>query len=245
MTTIEQCIDFVAEWDPRVPSSLRGAPGAVIDALEQHMGRPCSPTYRELLEVIGGDAGGLDLGPYTTSVEVLMQRRAVALRRLPKGVELLAVPRGDSDDDLFLVYDGDPSSAMDPKVVGHPSLQFAATGEFDHARAEPVGRLAEVLCLPIVNRCYAVHQPLQIAMTDEDGRHDTLERCCELVDRFGLERYWFSNEWTYAGVRGSVLVVARQAPGWLFSVGVAGVDRFAWATVAGTLRHCLGLELYR
>ncbi|MEM9455054.1 MAG: hypothetical protein AAGF11_12810 [Myxococcota bacterium] len=245
MTTIERCIDFVAEWDPRVPSTLCGAPVAAIEALEEHMGRPCSPTYRELLEVIGEDTGDLDLGPYTTSVEILMQRRAVALRRLPEGVELLAMARGDSDEDLFLVVDDDPSSTMDPKIFGHPSLQLAETGEFDLSRAEPVGRLAEVLCLPVVNRCYAVHQPLQIAMTDEDGRHDTLERCCELADRFGLERYWFSNEWTYAGVRGSVLVVARQAPGWFFSVGVAGVDRFAWAAVAGTLRHRLGLEVYR
>lgn len=244
MTVIDRSIAFVSQWEPQFAAGLQGATATAIAELEARMERPCSPVYRAFAERMGEATGSIDLGQYSSSVSLLLEERGGALENLPPDVELFAMATGEDDDDLYLVHD--PAAPDDVRLVRHPTLEYASTGDFDHGRVEAVaGGLAEFLCLPALNRHHVLVQPHRIALVDPQLDPDALARCRALAEGFGLVPYPFANPWTYVGHADDLVVIAKQAPGWFLSVGVAGPERFAWAAVAGTLRWRLGLELYR
>jgi hypothetical protein len=240
---IDRSIAFVRPWEPDFAARLRGVAVADLNLLEATMGRPCSDVYRAFLEHMGENAGSIDFGRQSTSVPQLLQMRAAALRRLPRDIELFSMPT-DDDDDVYLVHD--PAVVGDARLFRHPSLQFASTRGFDLADAEPVaGGFGELLCLPALNRHQLLVQPHCGAFTGSEATGAGIDRCREIAAAFGFEPYWFSNDWMFAAHAGDLVLVAKQAPGWVLSVAVAGPERYAWAAVAGTLSSRLGLEPYR
>ncbi len=244
MNVVERSIEFLAQWRDASSVAPSGSSPAEIAALEARIGRPCSALHRTFLERMGEETGSSDLGEFVARPAVLLEQRETALELLPPGIELFAAPTGEDDDDLYLVHDA--AGTDDAKIVRHPSLEFEETGGFDLARAEAVaGGLGELLCLPGFSRYYVERQPHVIALLDRELHPDALARVRDIADAFGLEPYWFSNDWTYAGHRDGLVVVAKQAPGWFLSVGVAGPERWAFAAVAGTLRHRLALTDFR
>lgn len=228
MNIIDRCIAFCTSLDPDFPRRLRGSTPEQIAALEQAMGRPLGEAHRAFLERMGEETGTLDLGPYTTSPRALVERRKDELSAPPEGMELFAAALAD-DEDVFL------REGEDPEVVRHEDDETDAVA----------GSLSELICLPIFNARRAVVLPLQGMYTEKEMRSDTLSRCRRIGELFGFEPLWFSNAHTYAATRGSLVVVAKQAPESYFSVGVAGDDEFAWGVVTRTLFRELDLEPYR
>jgi hypothetical protein len=242
MTIIESCIDFWTSFVPEFPQRIRGAATEQITELESLMERPLSAIYREFLERMGEDRGPLNLGLYSTSPEYLIEQRLYVLENLPEGIELFASPTGDDEEDIFLVHGGQP----DPEVVRHDDVPLADDGSFDRSKTESVaGSLAELLCLPALNQYHSLRQPFRATWSEKELREDTLERCRRLAAIFGFEPYWFSSPQTFAARRGDLVIVAKQAPGFLFSVGIAGADEFDTGVVSRTLLRELDLKEYR
>jgi len=242
LTIIENCIEFWTSFVPDFPLQIRGAAAEQIAELERVMKRPLTGIYREFLERMGEDTGPLDLGLFDITPEYLIAERAYVLEKLPEGVELFACPVGDNEEDIFLIHSGQP----DPEVVRHDDVPLTEDGFFDGAAAESVaGSLAELLCLPALNQYHSRLQPFQAVWSEKERHEDTLERCRRLAAIFGFEPYWFSSAQTFAAKRGSLVIVAKQAPGFLFSVGIAGDDQFDTGVVSRTFLRELDLKEFR
>ena len=107
------------------------------------------------------------------------------------------------------------------------------------------GSFAELLCLPALTRYHSSRQPFQAAWSERTRRDGTLGRCWTLAQGLGFEPYWFSNAQTLAAKKGSLVIVAKQAPGFLFSLGLAGAETVDTRTVSRTLTRELDLKEYR
>jgi hypothetical protein len=242
MTIIENCIEFWTSFVPDFTQRIRGSAAAEIAGVERLMKRPLSGIYREFLERMGEDTGPLDLGLYSASPQYLVEQRPFVLRSLPEGIELFASPTGDDEEDIFLVH----GEATGAEVVRHEDVPLAEDGSFDKSKTESVaGSLAELLCLPALNLYHSLRQPFQASYSDKQLREDTLERCRRLAGLFGFEPYWFSNAQTFAARRGNLVIVAKQAPAFVFSLGIAGADEFEFGVVSRALFRELDLEEYR
>ncbi|WP_441285806.1 hypothetical protein ACSRUE_25140 [Sorangium sp. KYC3313] len=240
MNLVDRCIEFCTSLDPDFSRALRGSTPDQIAELTRVMGRPPSAVHLAFLERMGEDTGALKLGLYATSPREMIERRPDLLEDIPEGVEPFAVPVGDDEEDIFLLG-GD-----DPEVVRHDGAPLDDEGRLDLSRAEPVaGSLSELICLPVLNARLATRLPLQAMYTERELRPDTLARCRWLAGLFGFEPYWFSNAHTFAAKRGSLILVAKQAPEFYLSVGLAGSDEADWGVVSRTLQRELELDPYR
>ena len=241
MTVIEHCIEFWTSFVPDFAEQTRGAAPAQIAGLERRRNRPLNALYREFLERMGEDTGPLDLGFYSTSPHYVMEQRP-RVESLPENTELLAVPTGDNEEDIFLLFGDGP----EPVAVRHPDLAYSRERVLDPAKTEAVaGSLSELLCLPAVSRYLALPQPFQVTYADKELRAGTLDRCRRLAAFLGFEPYWFSSAQTLAARRGSGVIVAKQAPGFVFSIGIAGGDEFEFGVASRAFFRELDLEHYR
>lgn len=242
MSIIERCIEFWSSFVPEFPERIRGAEPEQIAELEGLMKRPATPLYREFLERMGEDTGPLKLGLYSAAPQYLMETRQPLLENLPRAVELFAVPTGDNEEDIFLVH----GEGEDAEVVRYDGLPLAEDGSFDRSKTEPVaGSVAELLCLPALNQYVSLRRPLQAFWAEKELRQGTLDRCRSLAEGLGFEPYWFSSAQSYAASRGELVMVAKQAPGFLFSVGIAGADELEFSEVSRTLVRELDLTGYQ
>jgi hypothetical protein len=229
MNEIEKSIEFCKTLEPAFASLLRGSPAADIEALERAAGRPLIAAHRTFLEAMGEDTGALRFGNYTTSPAVLLEARGGTVA-LPGGAELFAVPTGDADGDIMLVPREDGSTAV------------VRRGEIEELVA---GSLEELICLPMLNAYYVNRQPLRKALVGRELREGMLADCRRIGELFGFEPYWFSSEMTWAARRERLVVVAKQAPGKWFSLGIAGTDEFELGVILRTFERELDLEPYR
>jgi len=239
MTVIDRIVAFCASLDPDFPQRIRGSTPEQIAELARAMGREPGAVHRAFLERMGEGQGPLSLGLYGVSPARLIAYEPEMLEGFPEGITLFAVPLADSDEQIYLL-DGD-----DPEVVRHDGVPYDDQGRVDPARAEPVaGSLSELLCLPFLNAKVAVHKPHQASYAEKVRRPDTLARCCKIAALFGFEPYWFSSAQTFAAQRGSLVLVAKQARGFHFSLGLAGDDEMEFGVVFRTFTRELDLELY-
>ncbi len=240
MTVIDHIIAFCASLDPDFPRRIRGSTPDQIAALAGAMGREPSALHRAFLERMGEDQGPLSLGLYGVSPSRLIAYEPEMIAGMPEGISLFAVPLGDDEEQIYLLG-GD-----DPEVVRCDGVPLDEAGTVDPSRAEPVaGSLSELLCLPFLNARVAVKKPHQASYTEKVQRADTLARCRSIAALFGFEPYWFSNASTFAAHRGSMVLVAKQARGFYFSMGLAGDDELEWGVVFRTLTRELDLEIFR
>ena len=220
--TIERCIEFCRILNPQFASRLRGSSPQDIDAFEDASGRPLAPMHRWFLEVMGEDAGPLDLGDYAVSPRVLVD----AMVDLPEGAELFAIPTADDEGNILLQADG------------------AIVRQLSEGVEHVAGSLEELICLPMLNARYTVHQPLRTAFLQNVLRDGTLADCRRIGELFGFETYWFSNAMTWAARRGTIVLIAKHPPGRYFSAGLAGGEEFELGVIARTLEHELELQPY-
>lgn len=228
MNAIARSIEFCQRLEPAFASRLRGSSPADIEALDRAAGRPLFDVHRAFLEAMGEDTGSLRLGNYTTSPSALLRARDGIIIH-SDGAELFAIPTGDADGDIVLAVRGD-------------SIAAVRRGEIEELVA---GSLQELICLPVLNKYYAARQPLKHVLKARERRDGMLAECRRIAELFGFEPYWFSSEMTWAARRGTLLLVAKQAPGKWLSAGLAGSEEFEIGVIVRTLERELGLEAYR
>jgi len=238
VTLIERCIEFWTSFVPDFPQKIRGADAQAIANVERVTKRPLSPVYREFLERMSEDTGPLNLGLYDTSPGYLVDERWDVLERLPLNAELFASPTADDEQDIFLVH----GEGSDPVVMRHAEIPRTNDGLFARSKAEAVaGSLTELLCLPALNQYYSLQQPFRWVGREKERHENTFEHCKELAKGWRLTPYWFSNDQCLAARLGNLVLVAKQAPGFLFSVGIAGPEEHSIADISETLRRELDL----
>jgi hypothetical protein len=240
MNVIDRSIEFLTALDPEVPRALQGSTPEQIASLTAAMGREPTPVHRAFLERMGESQGLLTLGLYGFSPAQLMSHRPHLLPRASADLSLFAVPLDEDVEQIYLL-DGD-----DPELVRSAGYPRGEDGRLDLEEAEPAaGSLSELLCLPFLNARVVAPKPHQATYAEKERRDDTLARCRHLAALFGFEPYWFSNASTYAAHRGSLVLVAKQARGYLFSCGLAGNDAQDFGVVFRTLTRELDLAIFR
>jgi hypothetical protein len=234
MSAIARSIEFCASLDPAFTAAMQGSSAEDIAALEAAMAHPLSGIHREYLQTMGERAGTLAFGAYSTSPALLAAQRPRTLGRLPPDADLFAIPIGDADGDVFLVGE-------------EPAVVRRFDGEDPARPAEEVmaASIAELLCLPMLNRVYTANQPLQASLIERERREDSLARCRRIAELFGFEPYWFSTSQALAARRGPLVLVAKQAAGTFLTVGLAGREELEWGVITRTFARELELKPFR
>jgi len=183
---------------------------------------------------MGEQPGTLAFGVYSTSPALLVAERPRTLLRLATDVELFAIPIGDADGDVYLV--GETPAVVrrfDDSDPARPSEEVMAAS------------IAELLCLPMLNRVYTTTQPLHASFIERERREDSLAHCQRIAELFAFEPYWFSTGQTLAARRGPLVLVAKQPPGSFLTVGLAGPEEFEWGVITRTFERELELKPFR
>ncbi|MGH1348981.1 MAG: hypothetical protein ACRBN8_46035 [Nannocystales bacterium] len=225
MDEIDEIIAYCTRIEPGFPQGLHGSSAADIAALEQALGKPCSPLYRKFLSTMGDGIDALQMGSYSTRPAELADRGADQLRGLVDGVELFAVSDLD-DEDIFLV-------AREPRetlIVAHASSN-AHTPPFDAEQGGIVaGSLSQLVCLPVFSRVRVLPLRYRAEFVATEVGPDYLVHLSRVAADVGAKAAWFSDSTAYVGEVESVVIVGKQSPTSYFSLGVAADD--AWSCVA-------------
>lgn len=233
MDIISRAIGFASSLEPRFADGLEGSSSSDIQALESAMGRPCSPLYRDFLLAMGESTGSIDLGLYSTRPAELLRFRGEALAALPPGVELLAMPVADDEQDIFLVARPD----LSPCIAAHLPL-VPGGAAFSPAEANLLaGSMAELLCLPVLNRTHVLDLPFRAVFVAQELQPSYLGHARRLTEVLELIPFWFSSDLAHIAHGEGLIVIAKQTPTSYFSMGIAGDRHDQWVHATRTLER--------
>ncbi len=101
---MKELVDYIAQFDPAFPASVRGASPQEIDRLERAADRPLPPVYRSFLQAIGHGLGTFQAfnGTRDFSVATLTERYEARQVNAPESFVMVAYDTSDMTSDIFL-----------------------------------------------------------------------------------------------------------------------------------------------
>lgn len=221
MMKIAELLDWATTIDPAVRDRIDGVEAKEIDALRAAARSPFPPIYREFLALMGSRSGWLTPPEAKFDAASLADYYKLTAWRPQPGYLKIGLVQADPYLDFYLK--ADPGNQI--RVVSMPRGPIQDPDKIKksmrHLRG---GSLAEFLGTSIFRRMrmatYASHQRAAAAES-ADG---ALDEFAAEADTNGLRPAAFSSDWVKVFEGRGLGVVARQLPGSVLAVDVAGDD---------------------
>lgn len=197
LPSVDDLISYMTRYKPAYPQTLRGANPEEIAELERLVGRELPPHYRQYLERMGHNDGGLKFGHdgYTDITYITGLYREINTDQIEIPPECIAVAgmvlvRAENDE-ICLEF-GPPESSR---------VLFTSDGEVD--------ALYAATFIGLLFRMGFATYPMNAFMHSEiyfksDVQQRQVERAGQLAEQLGFVRHWFSDAIAFCGERRDV-----------------------------------------
>jgi hypothetical protein len=237
---MKSLVDYISQYIPAFPSTIRGASREQLLHLEEVLQRTLPQSYRAFLEFMGESTGSLELwqGNMDTSIESVLEHYSGGEWLPPPGYIFFALDTGPQGSDLFLDC---TQPDREPLVVrGEPSLDFKSTCRLKSESLLDALSTTALLTLRMPQLPFRASMYATEAWTDRfKGKGiNTFE---QLAEKLGFSRVPFTGAWSPGYERSGSAMHAYEAPGFLPSFELGSQSEQELRVLVEILKDTLGL----
>jgi hypothetical protein len=233
-------IDYISQYAPDFPTTIRGASSAQIIRLEELIQRPLPPSYRAFLEFMGESTGTLELwqGNMDTSIETVIDHYSGTEWLPPPEFIFFALDTGPQGSDLFLDC---TQPEREPSVVrGEPSLDFRSTCRVKSESLMDALTTTALLTIRMPQLLFRASMYATESWTDR-FKGQGIKIFEQTAQKLGFMRIPFTGAWSPGYERGDSAMHAYEAPGFLPSFELASQSDNELRKLVEILKDSLGL----
>ena len=227
LPSVDDLIRYVIRYKPDYQQTIRGASDAEIAELEQLVGRELPPHYRQYLERMGHNDGGLEFGQggYTDVAPIIqLYRESISTDEIEIPPNCLAISWGGvgvSFDEICLEF-GPPENAR-VLFTGADEVLALYAATFTGLLFRMAFETFQVNAFPQSKRY----------ISEDDQRQ--VEQAGRFAEQLGFVRRWFSDDIAFCGEQqdGSAAIFVNQFEGMGMSVKIAANDAGMLKRVGG------------
>lgn len=233
-------IDYISQYAPDFPTTIRGASAPRIIHLEKLTQRPLPSSYRAFLEFMGESTGALELwqGNMDTNIETVIDHYSGAEWLPPPEFIFFALDTGPQGSDLFL--DCTRPEREPPVVRGEPSLDFRSTCR---VKSESLLDALSTTAFLTIRMPRLPFRASMYATESWTGRFkgQGIQIFEQIATKLGFARVPFTGAWSPGYERGDSAMHAYEAPGFLPSFELASQGDAELRKLVEILKDSLGL----